>query len=250
MGAGINRSARVFADLDALSHAAIQECVRSAVEAAASRGRCLISLSGGHTPARAYRIWAAEYGDKMPWSKTHFFFGDERFVPAGDSQSNYRMAKEMLFSAAPIPPENIHPIETNFPDAEEAARAYERILRNFIGESGPSFDVLFLGLGPEGHTASLFPGSPALAEKNRWALGVRAPAEPPVRISLTFPVLRRARQTFFLVAGADKQEIIAQLRRESPQEVANLPVAMLRPEGEEIWFLDKAADVLSAPKGD
>jgi len=232
-----------------LSHAAIQECVRSAVEAVASRGRCLICLSGGHTPARAYRIWAAEYRDKMPWDKTHFFFGDERFVPSEDSRSNYRMAKEMLFSTAPIPSENIHAIETAFPNADEAARAYESVLRNFVEENGPSFDVLFLGLGAEGHTASLFPGSPALAEKKRWVLGVRAPVEPPVRISLTFPVLRRARQTFFLVAGADKQEIIAKLRRESPEELASLPVAMLKPEGEEIWFLDRAADVLSAPAG-
>lgn len=246
MGAGINKSARVCADLDALSHAAIQECVRVATEAAGARGKCLIALSGGRTPERAYKIWAANYRDKMPWAKTHFFFGDERFVPESDEKSNYRMAFRALFQNAPVPAENIHPIVTNFANADEAARAYERVLREYISDAGPSFDVLFLGLGVEGHTASLFPDSPALREEKRWAMGVRAPAEPPVRITLTFPVLRRARETYFLVAGADKQEIVAKLRRGAPEEVAKLPVAMLKSEGEEIWFLDKAADGLSA----
>ena len=246
MGAGINKSARVCADLDALSHAVIQECVRAATEAAGARGKCLIALSGGRTPERAYKIWAANYREKMPWAKTHFFFGDERFVPESDEKSNYRMAFRALFQNTPIPAENIHPIATNFADADEAARAYEKVLREYVPDTGPSFDVLLLGLGVEGHTASLFPDSPALREEKRWALGVRAPAEPPVRITLTFPVLRRSRETYFLVAGADKQEIVAKLRRGAPEEVAKLPVAMLKPQGDEIWFLDKAADGLSA----
>ena len=228
--------------MDALSRAAVEECVRAANQAASARGRCLIALSGGHTPERAYRLWAAEYREKMPWAKTHFFWGDERFVPADDAKSNYRMAREALFTSAPVPAENIHPIGTNFPTADEAARAYDKVLRNFIEEGGPSFDVMLLGLGPEGHTASLFPRSPALAEEKRWVVGVRAPAEPPVRITLTFPVLRRARATYFLVAGADKEEIVSKLRRESPAELAELPVAMLKPEGQEIWFLEQAAD--------
>ncbi|HEU5409485.1 MAG TPA: 6-phosphogluconolactonase [Candidatus Acidoferrales bacterium] len=246
MVAGINKTARVCADLDKLSHAVIQECVRVATEAAGARGKCLIALSGGRTPERAFKIWAAEYREKMPWDKTHFFFGDERFVPESDEKSNYRMAFRALFENAPVPPENIHPIVTNFATADDAARAYEKVLREYIPDSGPSFDVLFLGLGVEGHTASLFPESPALREEKRWAMGVRVPAEPPVRITLTFPVLRRARQTFFLVAGEDKTEIVAKLRRGAPEEIANLPVAMLKPEGEVIWFLDKAADGLSA----
>ena len=246
MGAGINKAARVCADLDALSHAAIQECVRVATEAAGARGKCLIALSGGRTPERAYKIWAAEYREKMPWDKAHFFFGDERFVPESDEKSNYRMAFRALFENAPVPAENIHRIATNFATADDAARAYEKVLREYVCDSGPSFDALFLGLGVEGHTASLFPDSPALREEKRWALGVRVPAQPPVRITLTFPVLRRARHTFFLVAGADKKEIVAKLRRGAPDEIANLPVAMLKPEGEEIWFLDKAADGLSA----
>jgi 6-phosphogluconolactonase len=242
MGQGIIKTARVFADLDELSHAASEECVRLATEAVSARGRCLIALSGGHTPERAYQIWSTEYREKMPWAKTHFFWGDERFVGADDPKSNYRMTRETLFKSAPVPPENIHPILTDFSQADEAAREYEKVLRTFIGESGPSFDVTLLGLGGEGHMASLFPGSPALTEQKRWVVGVRAPAEPPIRISLTFPLLRRARTTYFLVAGADKQGIVATLRRDSPAELEKLPVGMLHPEGEEIWFLDKAAD--------
>lgn len=242
MGQTIIHGARVFADLDELSHAASEECVRAATEAVGARGRCLVALSGGRTPERAYQIWSSEYGDRMPWEKTHFFWGDERFVGADDPKSNYRMARESLFKNLKVPPENIHPVRTDFPQAELAAQEYEKVLRMFIAETGPSFDVMLLGLGVEGHTASLFPGSPALGEPRRWVMGVRAPAEPPVRISLTLPVLRRARATYFLVAGADKQEIVATLRRDSPAEVQNLPVAMLRPQGEEIWFLDRAAD--------
>lgn len=242
MGQGIIHRARVYPDLDTLSHAVSEECVRAAVNAAGARGRCLIALSGGHTPERAYQIWSTEYREKMPWAKTHFFWGDERLVGADDPNSNYRMARESLFKNAPVPPENIHPIPTNFSQADEAAKEYEKVLRTFVADSGPSFDVMLLGLGVEGHTASLFPGSPALAEQKRWAVGVKAPAEPSVRISLTFPVLRRARATFFLVAGADKTDIVATLRRGADSETDKLPVAMLQPEGETIWFLDKAAD--------
>lgn len=242
MGQGIISFERVFPELDALSRAACEELVRAATEAVGARGRCLIALSGGHTPERAYEIWSTEYRERTPWTKIHFFWGDERFVGAGDPRSNYQMAREKLFNNAPVPPENIHPIQTNFPQADQAAQEYEEVLRTLVAESGPSFDVMLLGLGVEGHTASLFPGSPALAEQRKWAVGVRAPAEPPVRISLTFPVLRRARATYFLVAGAGKREIVATLRRDLPSETQNLPVAMLRPEGEAIWFLDNAAD--------
>ncbi|MGB6874688.1 MAG: 6-phosphogluconolactonase [Candidatus Acidiferrales bacterium] len=249
MGQSVISSARVFTDLDTLSHAVSEECVRAANEAVSARGRCLIALSGGHTPERAYQIWSTEYREKMPWAKAHFFWGDERFVGADDAKSNYHMARETLFKNAPVPPENIHPIPTSFSQPDETAREYEAVLRTFIAESGPSFDMMLLGLGVEGHTASLFPGSPALAEEKRWVVGVRAPAEPPMRISLTFPVLRRARATYFLVAGANKAAIVATLRRGPASETQNLPVAMLRPEGEAIWFLDKAADGALSQKG-
>jgi 6-phosphogluconolactonase len=237
----LGAEARVFADLEALSRAAAAESARAANEAVSARGRCLVALSGGRTPSRMYQLWATEFRDKIPWAKVHFFWGDERFVPADDPKSNYRMAKLSLLGRVPVPAENIHPILTNFTTAEEAARAYENTLRGFFGDAGPTFDILLLGMGGEGHTASLFPDSPALVEQKRWVVGVRAPVEPPVRVSLTFPVLRWAREIFFLIAGADKKRIIEALIRDPGAAAKKLPVAMLRPEGKAIWFLDRAA---------
>lgn len=241
MDKNIVTSARIFTDLDALSRAVVDYSVHAANEAVGTRGRCLIALSGGRTPERAYELWSTEFREQMPWTKTHFFWGDERFVPAEDAKNNYRMTRESLFKHIPTPPENIHPIGTNFPTADESARAYEKVLRGFFPEAGPSFDVMFLGVGDEGHTASLFPDSPALHEEKRWVVGVTAPVEPSVRISLTFPILRRARATYFLLAGAGKQGIVATLRRDANAGMQKLPVERLRPEGEVVWFLDRAA---------
>lgn len=232
---------RVFPNLEALSRAAAEESARAAIEAARARGKCLVSLSGGHTPSRTYELWATEYGKEIPWPKVHFFWGDERFVAADDAKSNYRMVKASLLERVPVAAENIHPIVTNCESPDEAAQAYEKTLRGFFGDAGPTFDILFLGMGGEGHTASLFPGSLGLTEQRRWAVGVRAPAEPPLRVSLTFPVLRRARSTFFLVAGADKRPIIEKLKKDPEDAARELPVAMLKPEGKTIWFLDAAA---------
>ncbi|HEV2298263.1 MAG TPA: 6-phosphogluconolactonase [Candidatus Acidoferrales bacterium] len=238
----LNAEVRVFPDLETLSRGAAEESARAAIDAVQTRGRCLISLSGGHTPSRMYELWATEYRDKIPWAKMHFFWGDERFVAADDPKSNYRMAKMSLLELVPVPGENIHPIPTTGATADESAQAYEETLRGFFGDTGPTFDILFLGMGGEGHTASLFPDSPALTEQKRWAVSVRAPADPPVRVSLTFPVLRRARETCFLVAGADKRPIIEMLKNEPKRAMRELPMAMLRPEGTAIWFLDQAAN--------
>jgi 6-phosphogluconolactonase len=238
----LNAEVRVFPDLEALSRAAAEESARAANAAVNARGRCLVSLSGGHTPSRMYELWATEYRDKIPWAKMHFFWGDERFVAADDPKSNYQMAKLSLLDHVPVPAENIHPIVTSYANAAEGAQAYEKTLREFFGDAGPTFDIVFLGMGGEGHTASLFPDSPALTEQKRWAVGVRAPAEPPVRVSLTFPVLRRGRATYFLVAGADKRPVIETLRNDPKNAALKLPVAMLRPEGKTVWFLDLAAN--------
>lgn len=242
MDKSIVTNARIFPDLDAVSRAVVEDSVRVANEAVRERGRCTISLSGGRTPEKAYELWSTEFRDKMPWAKTHFFWGDERFVSADDPKSNYRMTRKALFQHIPVPPENIHPIVTKFATADGSASEYEKVLRTFFADAGPSFDLLFLGVGTEGHTASLFPDSPALTEQKRWVVGVRAPVEPPVRVSLTFPVLRRARVTYFLLAGADKREIVATLRRDFAAATQKMPVAMLQPQGEVIWFLDRAAD--------
>jgi 6-phosphogluconolactonase len=231
---------RIFPTIADLSEAALDDILRIVNDAVAKRGRFSIALAGGHTPAELYALWADKYKTKTPWDRVHLFFGDERFVPEDDLLSNYRMARETLIAHVPIPKENVHPMLTNFPSPEKAAEAYEVELRKYFGET-PSFDVQLLGLGAEGHTASLFPGSPALDEQRRWVLAVRVPAEPPQRLTLTPVVLNQGLNTFFLVAGENKRKILAALRGE-PQDVpSKYPAGRIRPARGVVWYLDQAA---------
>jgi 6-phosphogluconolactonase len=232
---------RVYPDLDALSRAAVEEVLRVVANSVPAHGRCAIALSGGHTPARMYALWAAEYNAQTPWDKVHLFWGDERFVPQHDPLSNYRMARETFLARVQIPAGNVHPVPTNFSQPQLAAQAYEAELRKFFRSAPPAFDVQLLGLGGEGHTASLFPGSPALDEKQRWVVAVHAPAEPPDRLTLTPVVLNCGRNTFFLVAGENKREILAALRSEPESKLSEYPAARIRPSGRVLWFLDQAA---------
>jgi len=232
---------QVFADIEALSRGAVQEMLRVMKDAVAQRGRFVLALSGGHTPAKMYALWAENHHAETPWDKVHLFWGDERYVPQDDLLSNYRMTKETLLARVPIPAGNVHAVPTNIAPQEKAAEAYEADMRKFFGSAPPEFDVQLLGLGIEGHTASLFPGDPALDEKQRWVLAVRAPAEPPVRLSFTPVVLNRGRNTFFLVAGENKREILGALRAESDAKPSQYPAGRIRPSGRLLWFLDKAA---------
>src|SRR5579862_1897899 len=235
---------RIFEDGDALSRAALDELLRIVSGAVKERGRFAIALAGGHTPAKLYQMWAqggGRGGMRTPWERVHLFWGDERYVAQDDPASNYRMARENLIAHVPIPGENVHPMPTDLPQPEKAAEAYEAELRRFSGTGTPAFDLQLLGLGVEGHTASLFPGSPALEEKKRWVAAVVARAKPPQRLTLTLPVLNRARNTFFLVAGADKRQIISALRSQSTEDSPVYPVARVQPDGPVLWFLDKGA---------
>lgn len=234
---------RVYADIDALSRAAMDELVRITQDAIVQRGRFAIALSGGHTPAKMYSLWASDekYRSPTPWDRVHLFWGDERYVPADDPLSNYRMTKETLLSKVPIPASNVHPVPTNISPQAESAAEYDAELRKFFGSARPAFDLQLLGLGVEGHTASLFPGSSALEEKKAWVVAVRAPAEPPLRITFTPVVLNCARNTFFLVSGENKREIIAALRNEPASQPSPYPAGRIRPSGRVVWFLDQAA---------
>jgi len=234
---------RVFPDIDALSRGALEELLRVMQDAIKQRDRFAIALSGGHTPAKLYALWAhaKDLGAETPWDRVHLFWGDERYVAQDDPLSNYRMTRETLIERVPIPAANVHPVATNLPTPEKAAESYEADLRGFFGGNAPAFDLQLLGLGVEGHTASLFPGSPALEEKQRWVLPVEAPAKPPRRLTLTPVVLNQARHTIFLVAGADKREILAALRNEPEPKTSQYPAARIRPAGETLWFLDQAA---------
>ncbi|HUC73148.1 MAG TPA: 6-phosphogluconolactonase [Stellaceae bacterium] len=206
-----------------------------------SRGRFAVNLSGGSTPRRLYQLLAEPpFRDAMPWDRVHWFWGDERFVPPDHPDSNYRMAREALLSRAPIPAANIHPVET-IGDPAAAARAYEQTLKSYYGSetldpAHPLFDIELLGLGPDGHTASLFPGTKVLEERRRWAVEVVG-AKPEIRITLTYPPLESSRHTAFLVAGADKRDALARVLA-GDQE---LPSARLHPVGELVRFVDEQA---------
>jgi 6-phosphogluconolactonase len=229
----------VLADPDALARRVADWLLEAAL---AKEGAFAVALSGGSTPKRLYALLASPaYLDKFPWSRTHWFWGDERFVPQDDPLSNYRMVREALLSHAPVPAANIHavPIDGLTPDA--AASAYETELKAFYGAdtldpARPLFDVNLLGLGPDGHTASLFPDTAVLAERKRWVAAVVG-AKAEARITLTYPVLESSAHVAFLIAGHEKQAIFARLR--SGDET--LPAAHVRPIGDVTWFADQAA---------
>jgi 6-phosphogluconolactonase len=236
---------RVFPDIDGLSRAALEELLRIMGEAVRERGRFLIALSGGHTPERLYRAWAdrEEKSERSAWEKVHLFWSDERYVSKDDPLSNYRMTHAALIARVPIPPGNVHrmPGPEDFAPADAAAEAYESELRKFFASAPPVFDLQLLGLGGEGHTASLFPGSPALEERQRWVLAVQAPAKPPERLTFTPAVLDQGRNTLFLVSGADKRDIIRALHTEPESRPSQYPAARIRPAAGVLWFLDSAA---------
>jgi 6-phosphogluconolactonase len=200
-----------------------------------------LSLSGGSTPRGLYALLGSdEFKASVPWDKLELFWGDERFVPPDDKESNYRMARETLLNRAPMSADRIHPIPTDgTPD--DAARRYEALLKKIYGADQfdpgrPLFDVILLGLGADGHTGSLLPGQPVLQEKTRWVEAV-AQGRPEARITLTYPAIESSGVMAFLVAGADKAPAVKGARAGDQA----LPAARLRPQGEAIWFLDRAA---------
>lgn len=212
-----------------------------ATDAVERRGRCALLLSGGSTPRAAYELLATRYRDRVPWSHVHLFWGDERFVPPDDPRSNYRMAREALVDCVPCPPANVHPIPTALPSADAAALRYEDTLRACFSGDQPAFDLVLLGLGEDAHTASIFPGSPALVESARWVLAVAAPVEPSLRVTVTMRVLTAAAQLFVLVSGAGKAEALRRaLDPASPPD--RVPAAALRSAaGRVVWWADRAA---------
>jgi 6-phosphogluconolactonase len=236
------RDPRVSPTPERLFRTVADDSLALAMQAVAERGRFSVALSGGSTPAALYALWASDYRDRMPWDRTFVFFGDERYVPADDPASNYRMARETLLDHVAIPPAQIFPMRTDYAKPEDAARGYEQTLRGFFGSQPPALDLLLLGIGGEGHTASLFPDSPLLPERERWVGAVLVPAKPAQRLTLTLPVLNAARSAFFLVAGAAKREIVQAIRNEPDTDTSQYPAARIRrTSGRVVWYLDQAA---------
>ena len=230
----------ILADAEALARHVADWLLAAAV---GSEGSFAVALSGGSTPRRLYQLLAsAPYGEAFPWARTHWFWGDERFVAHDSPESNYGMAREAMLARVPVLAANIHPIPTEGRTPGEAALAYERVLKDFYGASTlrsdrPLFDVTFLGLGPEGHIASLFPGTVILKERTHW-VGAVIGAKPEARITLTYPALESSREVAFLVSGQSKRSVLEKLIKGDPE----LPAAHLHPvHGRPRLFVDRAA---------
>jgi 6-phosphogluconolactonase len=229
----------VLGDADALARRVADWMLELA---RAKDGPFAVALSGGTTPRATYALLGApSYRERFPWPRVHWFWGDERFVPHDDPRSNYRMVWDAMLSHAPVPPANIHRIETEGTTPQQAALAYERALKLFYGAdrldaARPLFDLNLLGIGEDGHFASLFPGTDALKERERWAAALTG-AQPESRITLTYPVLESSRHSALVVSGAAKSAVLQGLRDGTPAFPAN----QFRPIGELRIFADRAA---------
>src|SRR5215813_891915 len=209
--------------------------------ALAAKAPFRVSLSGGSTPKTLYGLLASDdFRKRFPWPKVEWYWGDERFVPYDHPESNYRMTREAMLSKAPVPPGNVHPVPADGTPDEAAAR-YEKTLQAAYGApvldpARPMFDITLLGMGPDGHTASLLPGEPVLQERKRWVAAV-SHGRPEVRITMTYPVIASSRRVAFLVAGKEKAAIFRTIRAGG----SDVPAARVRPVGELVWFVDRAA---------
>ena len=242
---------RVFDDLEALSRAAAEIVAERSGRAVTGRGRFLIALSGGGTPSRLFQLLPQEpYRDQINWAHMHVFWGDERCVAPDDAQSNYRQAWEAFLKHVPVPPENIHRVKGELAP-EEASRDYAVVLRQFAEPplEWPRLDLVLLGMGEDGHTASLFPGSETKASSPTLAVRGDYQGRPAWRVTLTPRVLNAASTVAFLAAGAAKAQTLAKVLhgRRQPKD---LPAQRIRPrDGELIWLVDReAAEGLDTPE--
>jgi 6-phosphogluconolactonase len=233
---------KTFDDLDDLARGAAEEIAKSAEEAIAARGRFTIALSGGNTPKPAYRLLAEK--PRIDWGRVHVFWGDDRHVPPDHPDSNFGMAHEALLSKVPIPQDNIHRMRTEKADAERVADEYEWTLRSaFSLDEGewPRFDLVLMGIGADGHTASLFPGSEAVRERSRLVIAPWVSSLGTFRITLTAPVFNHAALALFLVSGEEKAEALRAVL-EGDFQPDRFPAQVIRPEeGKLLWLVDRVA---------
>jgi 6-phosphogluconolactonase len=228
----------VYESSEELAEAAAREFAARADEAIRERGRFAVVLAGGSTPKATYGILARDYRDRIDWSKVHVFFGDERAVPSDHEDSNYRMAREALLDHVPVG--SVHRMQGDLPP-DEAAGAHERELRDFFGsEELPRFDLILLGIGEDGHTASLFPETSALEVHDRWVVANPVLKLETTRITLTIPVINAARAVYFLVAGEGKAGALAEILEGDP-DPREYPASLIQPQDGPTWMLDEAA---------
>jgi 6-phosphogluconolactonase len=228
----------IFPDSAAIARHVAEWITSAALEA---KGAFRVSLSGGSTRKTLYGLLGSdEYKSRFPWQRVSWYWGDERFVPYDSPDSNYRMTREAMFDKAPVPAANIHPVPVDG-TPEAAAQRYERTLQEAYGATTldparPLFDVTLLGLGPDGHTASLLPGEPVLEERKRWVAAV-SHGRPEVRVTMTYPVIESSRRVAFLVSGREKAPIFRAIRAGESE----VPAARVQPVGQLFWFADRAA---------
>jgi 6-phosphogluconolactonase len=254
MTADTGRKLIVVENDPALAETAAQRLIDRVV----SRDRAAVCLTGGSSPEGLYRLLGQEpWRAIVPWGRVHWFIGDDRFVPDSDALSNMGMAQRLFLGSVPVPPQNVHPMATEAKSPDDAARLYENDLKRFYGAdtldpSLPLFDLVLMGLGSDGHTASLFPHSPALDEKQRWVVGVtKAGMEPYVpRVTLTFPTLASTREMLFLVESPGKRELLGRVlsggapRSRAPGQAPSgdaLPAQRAYSNGELVWLVTRDA---------
>ena len=236
-------SVKVFDTPEDLAAAAAGAFTEKAAEAIARRGRFAVALAGGSTPKSTYEVLARDYASAVDWPRVHVFFGDERTVPPDHEDSNYRTAREALLDHVPVG--SVHPMRGELPP-EEAAALYERELRAFFGEEPPVFDLIMLGIGGDGHTASLFPETSALEVTDRTVVANPVLKLGTTRITLTAPVLKAAREVFFLVAGEGKAEALKEILR-GDADPREYPAKLVQPPGGPTWMVDRAAAQYLSP---
>ena len=239
---------RICEDVEALGLAVAELFLEKACLAVEQKGRFTVSLAGGETPRRIYEILGKPpYSRNIPWKQIHVYWGDERYVPADDIRSNQLMARKAFLDHVPIPPEQVHPILCEV-SPQQTATAYEKVISATFLEPKPTFDFIFLGLGSDGHTASLFPNTSVLAEKEHLVSHVYLPEQDSHRVTLTAPLINQAMTIVFMVTGDTKAEIVREVL-EGLQDHRRLPSQMIAPsKGDLYWFLDQGASKLLSIK--
>jgi 6-phosphogluconolactonase len=232
---------QVCNDPESLSEAAARLFVKRSRRAVQVQNQFSVALAGGHTPERTYQILSQpHFHDQVPWTKVHVFWSDERCVPPDDPRSNAHMAHQALLDRVPIPPDQIHPIRCN-QNPQQAAEEYESLLRDFFAGRSPCFDLILLGLGENGHTASIFPGTLAVEEQKRWVTAVFVAEQAMWRITMTPLLINQAAMVAFLVAGTAKARVLQRVLG-GPFESYDLPAQLIQPvSGGLDWIVDKEA---------
>ena len=235
---------QVFADSEAMSQAAAHYWVEHAAQAIIARGAFIVALAGGSTPKRLYQLLASPaYARQVDWDKVHVFFTDERAVAKDHDDSNYRMAKQALLDHVAIPGHQVHAMNAMPERLEQGVREYHAWLDTQVPKSMngfPRLDLILLGMGEDGHTASLFPGTRGLKEKQAWVVANEVKQLDAWRMSLTYPVINHARNVLLLISGANKAKVVAEVLNESPP-AQRYPVQAVQPLGDLVWYLDRAA---------